>query len=84
MNDRCAKTGSGPTNTYTIQLIQYVMPVQEDIAALMDGVSAVRNNASTANCTIIDHFSGFESGLVAPFLALRDKTAGCEPNRPEM
>ena len=23
---------------------------------------------STANCIIIDHFSAFESGLVAPFL----------------
>jgi hypothetical protein len=23
---------------------------------------------TTANCTIIDHFSAFESGLVAPFL----------------
>ena len=29
--------------------------------------------ASTANCIIIDHSSAFESGLVAPFLTLRDK-----------
>eukprot|EP01046_Picozoa_sp_COSAG06_P035013 COSAG06_NODE_3717_length_4978_cov_1.916991_9_plen_55_part_01 len=27
----------------------------------------------TANCIIIDHFSAFEPGLVAPFLTLRDK-----------
>jgi hypothetical protein len=40
--------------------------------------------ASTATCIIIDHFSAFESGLVAPFLYLRDKTAGFEPKRPEI
>merc|ERR1711965_1062375 len=33
----------------------------------------VRNNNTTANCIIIDHVSAFESGLVAPFLTLRDK-----------
>ena len=33
----------------------------------------LQNSTTTANCIIIDHFSGFESGLVAPFLTLRDK-----------
>jgi hypothetical protein len=28
----------------------------------------VRQCLHTANCIIIDHFSAFESGLVAPFL----------------
>ena len=35
--------------------------------------AASRSCATTANCTIIGHFSAFESGLVAPFLTLRDK-----------
>ena len=39
---------------------------------------------ATANCIIIDHFSAFESGLVALFLTLRVKTAGSEPKRPEI
>jgi hypothetical protein len=38
----------------------------------------------TANCAIIGHFTAFESGLVAPFLYLRDKTAGFESKRPEI
>jgi hypothetical protein len=28
----------------------------------------VQKSYATANCIIIDHFSAFESGLVAPFL----------------
>eukprot|EP01046_Picozoa_sp_COSAG06_P040361 COSAG06_NODE_4875_length_3888_cov_11.473740_6_plen_93_part_00 len=37
---------------------------------------------STANCIIIDHFSAFEPGLVAPFLTLRDKN-GSSQNAPK-
>jgi hypothetical protein len=38
----------------------------------------------TANCIIIDLFTAFEPGLVAPFLYAACKTAGFETKRPEI
>ena len=39
---------------------------------------------TTANCIIIDHFSAFESELVALFSHCRLKTAGDGSKRPEI
>jgi hypothetical protein len=39
----------------------------------------MRRLLTTAKCIIIDHFSAFESGLVAPFLTLRDKHGWVRP-----
>jgi hypothetical protein len=39
---------------------------------------------TTANCIIIDHFLHLNRDWSPRFSALRDKTAGFEPKRPEI
>ena len=60
------------------------MLLMEMMAAANIFNGALSGATGTANCIMIDHFSAFEPGLVAPLLYLRDKTAGFEPKRPEI